>query len=102
MLRLQKNPLDAAAAADLEPPRHKQKDRMSQLAQDLRYDLRAFGQRPAFALIAVLTLTLEIGATTAIFSVMNDVLLHPLPYQNADRIVTIWQTDAHQANERLL
>jgi len=59
------------------------------LGRDLRYALRGLAQRPAFALAAVFTLALGIGATTAIFSVVYSVLIKPLPYPNADELVTI-------------
>jgi putative ABC transport system permease protein len=59
------------------------------LIKDLRFGARGLLKRPTFTAIVILTLALGIGATTAIFSVVNTVILRPLPYQNAERIVAI-------------
>src|SRR5437764_7275145 len=58
---------------------------------DLRYGARMLAKSPGFAVIAILTLALGIGANTAIFSVVNGVLLNPLPFPNSGRIVSLFQ-----------
>ena len=63
---------------------------LEDLVEDARYGLRMLGKNPGFAATAILTLALGIGANTAIFSVVNTVLLRALPYKDADRLVTVW------------
>jgi putative ABC transport system permease protein len=65
---------------------------MRTLLQDLRYSLRTLKQRPLFTLLVVLTLALGIGANTAIFSVVNAVILKPLPFREPDRLVHLFET----------
>src|SRR5689334_2804498 len=62
---------------------------MESLLHDIRYSTRLLIKNSSFSLLAVVTLALGIGANTAIFSVVNSVLLQPLPYPHAERLVTM-------------
>src|SRR5580698_334441 len=71
------------------------------LRQDLRYVGRTVRQSPGYALTVIAIAGLGIGATTAAFSITDHVLLRPLPFPDADRLVTIWETEPHYSRGEL-
>ena len=82
---------EALRAHDYQQVRHRQRrELMGDLVQDVRLGLRGFRRAPGFAAVAILTLALGIGANTAIFSVVDAVLLRPLPYPDAHELVSVW------------
>lgn len=80
----------------IEPPDHPEDSRMNALLADLRYGLRSLRRRSAYAIVAILTLGVGIGASTAMFSIANGVVLQPLPYPEPDRLVRVFDTNVER------
>jgi len=72
---------------------------MDTILKDLRYAVRTLLKRPAFTAAAVLTIALGVGVTTAIFSVVNALILNPLLMHDPDRVVAVWRTSTEQRRE---
>lgn len=70
--------------------------RIETLGQDLAYAFRLFRRAPGFTALVILTLTLGIGANTAVFSILDSVLLQPLPYRDSNRLAVVWDRQIHE------
>lgn len=73
---------------------------LTSFGQDIRYGLRQLAKNPGFTAVAVITLALGIGANTAIFSVVDGVLLRPAPFADSERLMMVWETDRNSGTTR--
>lgn len=90
----------------IEAVKERQRDRagvplLQHLWRDIRYGVRVLRRNPTFSAISIATLALGIGANTSIFTLVNAVLLRPLPYEHADRLVLLWSTDSRSGAREL-
>src|SRR5271169_236581 len=74
---------------------------MGYSGRDLRYGARLLWKSPVFTTVALLTLALGMGAVTAIFSVVDTVLLKPLPFRDAERLLVIWEKNPSQNRQKM-
>jgi putative ABC transport system permease protein len=74
---------------------------MSILASELRYAVRSLRKAPGFSTLAILVLAVGIGATSAIFSLIDSILIRPLPFADPDRLVTLWERPPGYARNRV-
>src|SRR5580700_2705173 len=72
---------------------------LADLLRDLKYGLRSMTRSPAFSFFAILALALGIGASTTVFTVVNSLLLHPLPAQDPSRLVSLYTTDVNSQKQ---
>ena len=75
---------------------------MGSILQDIRYGMRKLAKHPGFTMIAVLTLALGVGANTAVFSVVNSILLRPLPLPDSQRLMVLFNTDDPSGQSRVV
>ena len=93
---------EAAAEWNQADPDLPPRDNMDIFLQDVRFAVRSLLRRPAFAIVAAVTIALGIGANTAIFSVVNAVLIRPLPYHDPDRLTLVWGTQGKTGQQGIV